>query len=131
MKTSGKTLRNPLGHARGIGAAKEGVAHWWSMQISSRALVFLSLWLMISAVGLAGVDGAGLRTWVATPLNSMLMLLFIGFTLHHSAGGIQVVIEDYVSCPVAKMISVILNTLLHIVCAVVAFYSILMIAVKG
>lgn len=131
MHNKEKALRSDLGHARGLGSSKDGTGHWWGMKITALALVPLSLWFMVSVIGLLGADVVGARAWLSAPLNAVAMLLFIGFSLHHSANGLQVVIEDYVSCPVSKTVMIIGNQLAHVVAAALALYSILMIAVKG
>ena len=33
------SLRSPLGKVRGLGSAKEGVAHWWAQRMTAVALV--------------------------------------------------------------------------------------------
>ena len=50
------SLRSPLARVRGLGAAKEGVSHWWAQRLTALALVPLSLWFVASVVGLAGVN---------------------------------------------------------------------------
>ena len=32
-------LRSPLGRVRGLGSAKEGVAHWWAQRVTAMALI--------------------------------------------------------------------------------------------
>lgn len=41
-------MRSPLGHAIGLGSAKEGVEHWWTERVTAVALVPLSLWFVAS-----------------------------------------------------------------------------------
>ena len=34
-----RSLRSPLGHARGLGSAKEGLHHWWMQRLTAIALL--------------------------------------------------------------------------------------------
>ena len=89
-------LRSPLGRARGLGAAKEGVAAWWLERVMAVALVPLTLWFTASLIALSGRDYAALVTWLRTPLAAFLMVLLLIALFSHLALGLQVVIEDYV-----------------------------------
>ena len=46
--------RSLLGRVRGTGAAHSGVHHWYAEQVTSIALVPLTLWFIYSVVRLAG-----------------------------------------------------------------------------
>ena len=43
------SLRSPLGRVRGLGAAKEGVGHWWAQRLTALALIPLTLWFAASS----------------------------------------------------------------------------------
>lgn len=90
------SLRSPLGRARGLGAAKEGVGHWWAQRLTAIAMVPLALWFVISVIGLAGADYARLKGWMSSPGNATLMLVTMLTMAYHGQLGLQVVIEDYV-----------------------------------
>jgi len=92
-------LRHPWAVARGLGAAKAGVAHWWAQRLSAIALLFLVPWFVITAVSLLGVDAANARAFLADPLNATLMLAFVLAAAWHAQLGLQVVIEDYIHTP--------------------------------
>src|SRR5438270_6324665 len=89
-------MRSPLGRAIGLGSAKEGVEHWWALRLTSIALVPLVLWFVIAVIALAGADRALLVDWIRHPVPAVLLVLLLATTFHHSALGLQVVIEDYV-----------------------------------
>ena len=90
-------LRTPLGRARGLGSAKEGLHHWSGQRLTSIALIPLTVWFVSSIVGLAGSGYEEFTTWLAGPCNAAAMILFLGVTFHHAQSGMQVVLEDYVS----------------------------------
>jgi len=108
-KLSHTSLRSPLGRVRGLGSAKEGVAHWWAQRMTGLVLVPLSLWFAFAVAGLAGAEQAAVRAWIAAPVNSVLLVVLVGATFHHAQLGMQVVIEDYIhgeACKLATLLAV-------------------------
>ena len=95
-KLSRRTLRSPLGRVRGLGAAKEGVHHWWVQRLTAAALVPLTLWFVASVIVLGGASHGEVALWMARPHNTVLLLALIGATFWHASLGLQVVIEDYI-----------------------------------
>ncbi len=93
-------LRSPLGRARGLGSAKEGLHHWWAQRLTSLALIPLTLWFVAGVIHLAlgGEPYESFMAWIANPCTATLMILFLGVSFHHAQLGVQVVLEDYVSC---------------------------------
>jgi succinate dehydrogenase / fumarate reductase, membrane anchor subunit len=89
-------MRSPLARAQGLGSANGGVEHWWAQRVSAVALVPLTVWFLGSVIGHAGGDYAALIGWLKTPLASLAMIVLLLALFHHTALGLQVVIEDYV-----------------------------------
>jgi succinate dehydrogenase / fumarate reductase membrane anchor subunit len=98
------TMRSSLGRVRGLGAAREGVGHWWSQRVTAIALVPLSLWFVFAAVSLMGADFATFQAWIGEFGNALLMVMLVLVLFYHANQGMQVVIEDYVSGEGAKVI---------------------------
>lgn len=93
-------LRSGLSKARGLGSAHEGVHHWWMQRVSAIALIPLVAWfvvVVIKATKIHGIDGV--MYLLASPLNAIAMILFLGTAIYHGTLGVKVVIEDYVHCP--------------------------------
>lgn len=130
MNSKSQSYRSDLGRVRGLGSAKEGTHHWWVMKVSSFALIPLTLWFVYSVLHLIGGDQAAVQAWVKQPIQAITLLLFIGFSLHHSANGIQTVMEDYIHAPFLKIVLMVGNKLLHVVLAAVAAFSIITLALK-
>lgn len=86
----------PYSAARGLGAAGGGARHWRAQRVSAIALVPLMLWFVWTLAGGAAVDHAALTTWLARPVNIILMILLLIAGFHHAALGLQVVAEDYI-----------------------------------
>jgi succinate dehydrogenase / fumarate reductase, membrane anchor subunit len=97
------TLRSPLGRVRGLGSAKGGTHHWWMQRVTSIALLPLMLWFTLSVALLAGESYATTIAWIARPWNAVLLLASIGLAFHHTAAGMQVILEDYVNQEWVKM----------------------------
>ena len=90
------SMRSPLGRARGLGSAKDGVEHWWLQRATAIALTPLTVWFVASLIAHTGGDYASLLAWLRKPLATLLMVLLITALFYHTALGLQVVIEDYV-----------------------------------
>jgi succinate dehydrogenase / fumarate reductase membrane anchor subunit len=89
------TLRSPLGRVRGMGSARSGAHHWWMQRVTSIALLPLTIWFILSLATSAGMSHFEVLLWIGQPLNAVLLLALVGLTFHHTASGLQVIIEDY------------------------------------
>lgn len=89
-------MRSPLGKAVGLGSARDGVENWLLERVSAVALIPLTLWFTVSTVMHAGDDYATVMAWLRRPVTTTLMALLLMALFHHTALGLQVIIEDYV-----------------------------------
>jgi succinate dehydrogenase / fumarate reductase membrane anchor subunit len=119
------SLRSPMGRVLGLGAAKEGVSHWWSQRVTSVALLLASM-LRMPAFGHEVVVA-----WIATPINAVLLLLLSATLVYHSQLGVQVVVEDYVHHHGLKIATMLLLTFAHVAIAALAIFAVLRIAFGG
>lgn len=124
-------LRTPLSQARGLGAAREGLHHWWTQRLTALALIPLSLWLVAALISIVGADYATAAAWVRSPVVAVLLLLFIAAAFHHAQLGMQVVLEDYVHGEWAKVATIILSKFLMIALGFVAGFAVLRVALGG
>jgi succinate dehydrogenase / fumarate reductase membrane anchor subunit len=118
------SMRTPVGRARGLGSAKEGVAHWTAQRLSAVALALLTPWFVWLVVGLVGADQALAAARLGTPFNATLMLAYVGALLWHAQLGLQVVIEDYVSNRGLELFSQVAVKLIFALAAVAAVVAI-------
>ena len=100
--------RTALGRVRGLGAAKEGVSHWWVQRVTALLLVPLVLWFVIALLAHIGASQAVVTAWLGEPVTYGLMLVLLGAVFWHAALGLQVVIEDYVHGEAAKLVLILL-----------------------
>jgi succinate dehydrogenase / fumarate reductase, membrane anchor subunit len=125
------SLRSPIGRVLGLGAAKQGFAHWWAQRVTSVALLLLGLWFVASLLRMPGFGYEVVVTWIAMPLNAVLLLLLIASLVYHSQLGVQVVVEDYVHHHGLKIATMMLLTFAHVVVAALAVFAVLRIAFSG
>ena len=117
-------MRTPVGRARGLGSAKDGVAHWTAQRLSAVALALLTPWFVWLAIGLVGADQALAAARLGTPINAILMLAYVGAALWHAQLGMQVVIEDYVGSRGLELFSQVAVKLIFALAAVAALVAI-------
>ena len=131
QSSDNRQMRSPLGRVRGLGAAKEGVGHWWAQRVTAVALVPLILWFVVSLIGLIGADHASFTAWVRQPLNAILLTLLLAAGFHHLQLGLQVVIEDYVHCEAVRIASIIAVKFVVVLLGLGGIFSVLKIAFGG
>ena len=145
------SLRSPIGRVLGLGAAKEGVSHWWSQRVTSVALLPLALWFVSSLLRMSMLvlgwplavmfsrslyRAFGIRRTLRAgslmfPVGALLLLLLTGTLVYHSQIGVQVVVEDYVHHHGLKIVTMLLLTFAHIVVAALAIFAVLRLAFGG
>ena len=122
------SLRSPLSQARGLGSAKDGVHHWWVQRLTAVALIPLSLWFVFSIARFHVADYPTMIAWLHNPYVAVALVLYFTALFYHSALGVQVVIEDYVSTEWLKIGSIVLVKLAHFALAAASIFAVLKIA---
>jgi succinate dehydrogenase / fumarate reductase membrane anchor subunit len=108
-KHTDTSLRSPLGRTRGLGSAKSGTHHWWLQRLTSIALIPLTIYpLAMLYIQARFGNYDSIIHWLRSPVSAACVILFLGVTAHHTAQGLQVVIEDYIHCETSKIASLIL-----------------------
>jgi succinate dehydrogenase / fumarate reductase, membrane anchor subunit len=121
-------LRNPLARARGLGSAKEGVGHWMVQRITGLALVFLTVWFVVTALGLMHSDYATARETLGKPWNAVLLAALLITMFRHAVLGLQVVIEDYVHTRWLEVASLVLIKFIAVLAALAGVLAVLRVA---
>lgn len=125
------SLRSPLGQARGLGSAKDGVGHWWAQRLSALALIPLTLWFVYCLARWPLHDYATMIAWLKSPLVAVALVLFFVSMFHHAALGVQVIIEDYVSSEGVKLLSIVLAKFALYALGAASVFAVLKIAFGG
>jgi succinate dehydrogenase / fumarate reductase, membrane anchor subunit len=127
----GQRMRSPLGRARGLGSAREGVEHWWMQRVTAAALIPLTLWFVVSLIALTGSDYNAFIAWLKAPFVAILMVLVLVALFHHMALGLQVVVEDYVHSDRAEIPTVVAIRLACFALTVAGVFATVRIAFDG
>ena len=114
-----------------LGAAGEGVGHWWGQRISSLALIPLTpLFVIPFGRALGGGYEAILITY-STWGNALVAVAFLLVAFWHLAQGLQVVIEDYVPQKALRVGLLLANMLVNGAFALAGVFAILTILLRG
>ena len=98
-----RNMQTPLHKVQGLGASHSGTSHFWHERLTSVALVPLTLWFGYAILGLVNASAVAAISFLAQPLNAMLMAAFVLVSLYHIKLGLQVIIDDYVHSPGKKI----------------------------
>ncbi len=131
MAEDAQRFRSPLARVRGLGAAREGVRHWWRQRLTALVLAPLGLWLAASVIRLAGAEHAAVLAWLRAPVPLALMILLVVALFHHLQLGLQVVVEDYVRPEGARLALVVVTQLGCLVLALASILALLFIAFRS
>ena len=79
-------------------AKNSATKHWKTQRLTAVALVPLSIWLLVFLDKTLNASYLQTLDWLANPVNSFALLAWVISAFYHAALGVQVVLEDYVSC---------------------------------
>lgn len=127
MKNS--RFRAPLKVAKGHGSAKSGTGHWINQRITGMALiplVFLFMCTLIKIISATHYDE--IVDILSNPFWLTTLILFVLVGFYHGSLGLQVMLEDYISAELPKMLLLVGLRLAAGFLAVLGVLSILFIA---
>lgn len=124
-------FKTPRARVSGLGSAGDGTHHWWTMRLSSIALIPLTILFVFPFVEALGEGHAEMTAIYANPLHAIVAILFLAVGFHHLAQGLQVVIEDYVHAKGWRTGALIANSLLCGALGLAGVFAILKIAFTG
>lgn len=119
-----KSIRTPLGRARGLGSAKDGTHHWWVQRVSAIAMIPSLVYLTVQLPQIVTHDHGAFVFWLQQPLPALALALFLASAFYHAALGIQVIIEDYIHSEGQKIALLLINKLSFLFMGVAAIYAI-------
>jgi len=125
------SLETPFHKAQGLGPSHSGVGHFWRQRITAVALIPLTIWFAISALGLVGDSIVPVLRFLQNPVNAVLMGTFVGVSLYHMTLGIQEVILDYVPHPGFKFLLMLVNYVFAFAVAAACLFSLLTVVTTG
>ena len=109
--------------ASGLGSAKTGTAHFWSMKVSAVALLILIPLFVFTFGPALGGSYEEITAYYARPWPAIVAALTLVVGFKHFNDGAQTLIEDYVH-GTAQKITIILVTCLSYGAAAVGVFAI-------
>ena len=111
----------------GLGSAKTGTEHFWSMTVSSVALLILTPLFLFVITPLLGEPHAAIVARLSQPIPALITaaMLVVGF--HHFKLGVTTLIEDYVG-GLSRKIAIIVMTIVSYGLAAAGLVSLAQIA---
>lgn len=113
--------------ATGLGSAKSGTEHHWSMTVSSGALLILIPLFVFTFGPMLGASYEEVTAYFARPFPAVVAALTIIVTFKHFAGGVQALIEDYVH-GLSQKVAIIAMTCVSYAAMAVGLYAIVRLA---
>jgi len=89
-------MSSSLHKVQGFGSSHSGTGHFYHERLSAMALIPLTLWFGYAMLGLVNASEVAAISFLAKPINFILMSAFMLITLYHIKLGVQVIIDDYV-----------------------------------
>lgn len=117
-----------LKKVRGLGSAKTGVHHWIVQRFTAVLNIVLSIWLICILGCITEMGYAEAYALMGRGVNAIFGILFIASSLYHAKLGLQVVVEDYIHCKIAKLGSLIVMNAIIYGAIVTGIFSILKIS---
>ncbi len=113
--------------ASGMGSAKSGTEHHWSMTVSSGALLILIPLFIFTFGPMLGASYEEVTAYFARPFPAVIAGLTIVVTFKHFADGVQAVIEDYVH-GISQKIAMIATTCISYAAMGFGLYAVIRLA---
>lgn len=92
------SLKSGLAKAKNLGSAVHGSEHWMKQRLSALLMIPLFIWAFYFLYGITGPHKGNVMEFLRYPCNLIPCLLLLVTGVYHSTLGMQVVIEDYISC---------------------------------
>lgn len=97
MNSSYTRMISPLSKAKNLGSGG-GAHHWWMQRLTAIIMIPLIFWLVYFINSVSGAEIEVTLKNLRKPYNVIPAMLFLITALYHGMLGMQVVIEDYISC---------------------------------
>ncbi len=107
--------------AIGLGSAKSGTLHHWSMTLSSYALFILMPVFAVMVGHMLGQPYAEVVAYFSRPIPAILTALTFLVGMMHFKGGVQVLIEDYTDGLTRKALIIVMTCVSYFLAAAGVF----------
>jgi succinate dehydrogenase / fumarate reductase membrane anchor subunit len=123
--------RTPFARVRGLGASGTGTREYWTLKLTSIALLPLTIFIIGLLIALKDADHPQVADAIAAPYIAVPLFFFILANAIHMRLGMQNVIDDYVHDKGMKKLTVGANLFFSYGAAAAAFYFLLKIGLGG
>jgi succinate dehydrogenase / fumarate reductase membrane anchor subunit len=113
--------------ATGLGSAKSGTAHAWSMKVSSVALLILIPFFVFTFGAALGGTYEEILAYYSRPFPAIVAALTLAVGFKHFNDGVQTLIEDYVH-GLSQKVAIIAMTCISYGAAAVGVFAIVKLA---
>jgi len=125
------SLRSPLGLAKGLGSAKEGLHHWWAQRVTAIALIPLTVLFAFQVALLSMSDYKTVIECIGSPWSAALIVSLIVAAFYHAALGMQVIYEDYIGHKAVRIGAIMMTNLLLFLLGAAGVIAVVRIALGG
>lgn len=119
------SLYTPIKVAKGKGAAGNGTDVFIKQRVTAIFMIPLVLWLVAFVVALLLTPMQGLPWFLSSPFSVFGAILFILNFMYHASLGLQMIIEDYISCNAWRATALIMMWGFNMLTTVAGLVSIL------
>lgn len=99
--------RSELYKAKNLGSAGFGASHWWHQRFTAIILAIVAFWVMAFFWQICNSGVSGIITCLQKPYNIVMLLVLALTSIYHGFLGMQVVVEDYISCRTYRLILIL------------------------
>ncbi len=123
-------MRTALKTVTGLGSAHEGVSHFVRQRVTALVLLVLVPLFLFQFLASLGAGYGGVMAWLGSPFGALVTFVMVSALIAHMRIGLRVVIEDYVSGSMRRLL-LLLNTLTALALWLVAIYALVKINFGG
>ena len=84
-----------------------GVRHWWHQRVTAMLMVPLVISSLYLVIKIGNSDYEQAIALLQNPFHGAILLLLIIIGFWHSILGVQVIIEDYISTEITRVIAIL------------------------
>ncbi len=112
--------RSDLSKAKNLGASGSASHHWLHQRVTAIIIGLMVFWVFYFASKICANGTSGIISSIQNPINAIMLMVFSIMIMYHGVLGMQVVIEDYVHCRIAKLI-LLLTTQIFAIFTTISF----------
>lgn len=111
-------FKSDLAIAKNLGSSGSGSEHWLSQRVTAILLALSVVWIFCFAKQLFNQEVDEVILVMKKPYNVVMFSLFMVTIFYHATLGMQVIIEDYVTCRFSKIALLLVVKFFSLVTAV-------------